>query len=58
MRLKPYTAETNIGRIKGQDDIHHRTQDGGLANREAVAKAQKKAARQFAKKQIRQEFPS
>ena len=49
--MKPYTAETNSGRIKARDDIHHKTADGGRANRYATAKAQRKAARQNAKKQ-------
>lgn len=49
--MKPYTADTNAGRIKARDDIHHKTADGGNANRTATAKAQRKAARQLAKKQ-------
>jgi hypothetical protein len=43
--MKPYTANTNAGRIKARDDIHHRTADGGRTNRLATAKAQRKAAR-------------
>ena len=49
--MKPYTADTNAGRTKASDDIHHKTFDGGKANRPAAAKAQRKAARQQAKKQ-------
>ena len=48
--MKPYTADTNSGRIKARDDIHHKTADGGRANRAATAKAQRKAARRAAKK--------
>jgi len=47
--MKPYTANTNAGRTKGRDDIHHRTYDGGKLNRKATAKAQRKAARQQGK---------
>jgi len=43
--MRPYTANTNAGRTKARDDIHHRTVDGGRANRPATAKAQRKAAR-------------
>jgi hypothetical protein len=47
--MKPYTANTNAGRTKARDDIHHRTYDGGKLNRPATAKAQRKAARQQGK---------
>lgn len=50
-KMKPYTADTNAGRIKARDDIHHKTADGGLANRAATAKVQRKAARRSGKKQ-------
>lgn len=43
--MRPYTANTNAGRIKARDDIHHKTSDGGRAHRAATAKAQRKAAR-------------
>lgn len=43
--MKPYTASTNAGRTKALDDIHHKTNDGGQANRKATAKAQRKSAR-------------
>ena len=46
-----YTADTNAGRTKARDDIHHKTFDGGKLNRPAAAKAQRKAARQQGKKQ-------
>lgn len=49
--MKPYTADTNAGRTKSSDDIHHKTFDGGKLNRPAAAKAQRKAARQQGKKQ-------
>lgn len=48
--MKPYTADTNAGRTKARDDIHHKTADGGRANRAATAKAQRKAVRQNGKK--------
>ncbi len=48
--MKPYTATTNSGRIKAGHDIHHKTADAGVAHRAAVAKAQRKAARQQGKK--------
>ena len=48
--MKPYVDETNSGRVKARDDIHHKTQDGGLLNRDATAKAQRKAARRQGKK--------
>lgn len=44
--MKVYSVESNKGRILSEDDIHHKSQDGGLANRKAVAKAQRKAVRQ------------
>lgn len=47
--MKPYTANDNAGRTKARDDIHHRTQDGGTANRAATAKTQRKAARRDGK---------
>lgn len=46
--MKPYTANTNSGRTKARDDIHHGSADGGNANRAATAKAQRKAARRWA----------
>lgn len=49
--MKPYTSDTNAGRTKVRDDIHHKTADGGRTNRAATAKAQRKAARQQGKKQ-------
>lgn len=49
--MKPYTADSNAGRIKARDDIHHKTADGGATNRTATAKAQRKAARRDGKKQ-------
>lgn len=52
--MKPYSADTNAGRIKARDDIHHKTADGGDANRVATAKAQRKAARQRGKKQTKE----
>ena len=48
--MKPHTSDTNTGRTKARDDIHHKTADGGRTNRAATAKAQRKAARQSAKK--------
>lgn len=49
--MQPYVAQTNSGRIKARDDIHHHTSDGGLNNRRATAKAQRKAARRDGAKQ-------
>lgn len=43
--MKPLAAQTNSGRTKARDEIHHRTADGGRSARPAVAKAQRKAAR-------------
>jgi len=47
--MKPYSDNTNSGRIKSRDDIHHKTADGGRLNRIATAKAQRKAARRSGK---------
>lgn len=49
--MKPYTENSNAGRIKAGDDIHHKSADGGDANRKAIAKAQRKAARREGQKQ-------
>ena len=51
--MKPYTPSTNSGRIKAQDDIHHKTADGGLSHRTKTAKAQRKSARQEGRKQAK-----
>lgn len=50
--MRPYTSETNAGRVKARDDIHHATCDCGRSHRRATAKAQRHAARQQAKKRI------
>jgi hypothetical protein len=50
--MKPYVPPTNKGRNKAEHDIHHETSDGGLSNRKAVAKSQRKAARQYSKKML------
>lgn len=55
--MKPYAAATNAGRTKAGDDIHHKTHDGGLTNRKATAKAQRKAARQQGRKQASSDHP-
>lgn len=47
--MKPYVANTNSGRTKARDDIHHKTYDGGKLNRQAKAKSQRKAARRYGK---------
>lgn len=49
--MKPYTADSNSGRVKARDDIHHATAEFGWHNRVATAKAQRKAARRDGKKQ-------
>lgn len=41
--MRPYTPETNKGRILARDEIHKRTADGG--RRAEKAKACRKAAR-------------
>lgn len=50
--MKPYTENTNKGRLVSRDEIHHKTQDGGELNRKATAKTQRKAARRQGKKLI------
>lgn len=49
--MKPYTSDSNSGRAKARDDIHHRTAEYGKLHRTAAAKAQRKAARQDGKRQ-------
>lgn len=41
--MRPYTPVTNKGRTMARDDIHHKTEDGGI--RKAKAKIARKAAR-------------
>lgn len=48
--MKPYSPETKSGRTKAVDDIHHKTADVPKCWANASAKAQRKAARQHAKK--------
>ncbi len=50
--MHPYVPPTNNGRIKAEHDIHHKTADGGA--RKKVAKQQRKAARQYAKKCVQE----
>jgi hypothetical protein len=47
--MKPYVENSNSGRGKARDEIHHKTSDGGLSNRAAVARSQRKAARRQGK---------
>ena len=54
--MKPLVANSNSGRLKARDDIHHKTFDGGTSNRRATAKAQRKAARKEAQHQIAKEL--
>lgn len=54
--MKPYSAQSNKGRVMSRDDIHHATHDGGKGNRDAKAKSQRKAARQEAKSTVQAEI--
>lgn len=54
--MKVYTEQSKKGWILARDEIHHSTYDGGLSNRKAVAKAQRKAARRQGKFFIRKEL--
>ena len=47
--MKPYVGDSLKSRKRAQHDIHHRTQDGGLHNRQATAKAERHAARRAGK---------
>lgn len=44
--MKPYAPETNSGRTRAVDDIHHRTADQPRAAARKTAKATRHAARQ------------
>lgn len=47
--MRPYTPDTDKGRTRAGDDIHHRTADQPRAAAEPVAKASRHAARQDGK---------
>lgn len=50
--MKVYVPPTKQGLGRAINDIHHKTQDGGLGFRKAIAKAQRKAARRYNKIKI------
>ncbi len=54
--MKIYCGESNTSRTKSIDDIHHKTCDSGYSTRIYTAKAERKAARRFAKQQISKEY--
>lgn len=55
--MQPLVPQTNLGRKRAGDDIHHKTYDGDATNRPAQAKASRHAARLeaalAAKKEVR-----
>lgn len=53
--MKVYVAQTKKGLLNALDDISKKTCDGGLLNRIAKAKVQRKAARRQAKFEILKE---
>ena len=50
--MKPYTPQTDIGRTRGVDDIHHATADQPREAAKKSAKAARHAARQSGKQEI------
>lgn len=51
--MKPYSPQTNAGRTRAQDDIHHRTADQSKKDANASAKVARHAARQEGRQQER-----
>ena len=47
--MRPYSPDTDKGRTRAGDDIHHRTADMQRAGSKTVAKATRHAARQDAR---------
>lgn len=50
--MRPYSPDTDKGRTRAGDDIHHRTADLPRAGAKTVAKASRHAARQDARETI------
>lgn len=53
--MKVYVEQSIKGLVTALNDIHHRTYDGGRANRIATANSQRKAARRQVKQLIKKE---
>lgn len=53
--MKVYAPETDSGRTRAVDDVHHRTADQPRADCKRSAKPLRKAARQYQKRLIREQ---
>lgn len=54
--MKPYSPETDKGRVVGGHDIHHRTADQPKTWANAQAKSMRHAARQDGQEQARRQL--